>query len=223
MSNDHPAGFAPMAPFDAVTRALAQRWAGIYQLGGGAHFMAGSVYDATDNRFPGHCDCTGLMAYALMYRRNQWNTDAIVKDAIGSQTRFHLVSKDDIVSPGDMLVTGNLESGPDHAGMVCKVLPGFERGSVVGGREWWRGVMMVHCSGAGQLTPDPEKPGKNYGATRINNAYRWRAAHDGHYSRFIRANHLQATMDPKTVSNESRLDEIIGLGVIGACIIAFSV
>ncbi len=189
-------GWAPISPAMVVARALAQRGSGIYKLGGGAHFRASTVYDALENRYPGTSDCTSLVSYSCMYYKNGWNTDAIVKDAKGSNRRFHLVKPDVPVRPSDLLITGNLEDGPDHAGIIVEVLDGFVRGSRTEGREWWRYLRVAHCSGYKQLTIDP-KTGKVFGATRVEDAHRWRKVDaDGHYSRIIRANHV--TNEPIT-------------------------
>lgn len=172
-----------MSAAEVVARALAQRGLGTYKLGGGARFTAPTAFDDDGNQFPDHCDCSGLLAYAAKYRRGSFNTDAIVRDARVTRTRFRLVGRDEAVRPGDFIVKpgpdldhNGVRDYPGHCGVITAVHADFVRGS----EGWWEDLEVTHCSGAKQNTIDP-KTGKRYGAVRTTNASIW--SHAGYLIR----------------------------------------
>lgn len=173
-----PLGFDPLAHAELADLALAQRGIGTYKLGGGAVFTAADAFGEERNPFPGHCDCSGLLAFAGRYRRGPWNTDAIVADATGPRKRFRLVTRGEEVRRGDFLVKAGPDKDgdghrdyPGHCGVITRVLPEFVRGS----KDWYEDLEVTHCSGALQNRTDPAT-GQRYGAVRTTNAAIWKLA-----------------------------------------------
>lgn len=169
-------GFAPIAADLVADLALQQRGLGTYKLGGGAVYTADTAFADQGNQYPGHCDCSGLLAYCGRYRRAQYNTDAIVADALGKKRRFRLVGRGEMVRRGDFLVKpgpdrdgdGHRDS-PGHCGIVTAVSPDFVRGS----KDWYEDLSITHCGGSLQNRIDPTT-GARYGAVRTTNAAIWR-------------------------------------------------
>jgi hypothetical protein len=177
-----PPGFAPIAPGTVVARALSMRGLGHYWRGGGAHFTDPSVFGPLGNPHPSHCDCTGLLAWAGMYARGPWNTDAIVADGLSTHRRFRHVPHDEPVQPGDFIVTGNGEGADDHAGVVVAIVANPRRAPTP---RWWEDYSIAHCAGRSWSSPIPEEHRQDTtGAVRVTNAYRWR-----HTGRFFRPRH----------------------------------
>lgn len=174
-------GWQPMPRELVVDRALAQRGRGRYHLGGGAIYSAPDVYSPEGNNHPGTTDCTGLLAYAAMYKKGPYNTDAIIADATGLRRRFEVVPEDELVQPGDFLITNNGKLLPDHAGVVVEVLPGFVRH----GKRWYRNVRVAQAAGQSWTKTINEQMEDKTGAVRVTDAYRWR-----HTGVFVRAKHI---------------------------------
>lgn len=171
---DH--GFRPLRADEVADLALAQRGLGTYRLGGGAIYTAADAFAADGNQFPGHCDCSGLLAYCARYRRGKYNTDAIVADATLSRRRFRLVDRGEAVRRGDLIVKPGPDrdgdghrDAPGHCGVVTRVLPEFVRGS----RDWYEDLEITHCGGSLQDRIDPST-GARYGAVRTTSAAIWR-------------------------------------------------
>lgn len=178
--------FVPMTRAEVVARAYAQRGLGWYKLGGGAKFTAPDAFAPDGNQYPNSCDCSGLVAYCLRYRRGSYNTDGITRDALHTKNRFRLIERGEPIVPSDIIVRpGPDENGdgkrdsPGHVGIVTNVLPGFVRG----GDEWWKFLEVTHCSGRLQntidtLNVDPFSPktGKRYGAVRSTDASVWKSS-----------------------------------------------
>lgn len=167
--------WAPRPASEVVARALSARGQGYYKLGGGAPYTEASPFDADGNPHPGTCDCSGLIAWAAGYRRDAWNTNAIVADALKRRTRFVLVPRmaavrvgDIIVKPGPDLDHDGRRDYPGHCGIIVGVHADFVRG----GPEWWEDLDVAHCSGARQNRIDPTT-GKRYGAVRVTDASLW--------------------------------------------------
>jgi len=170
--------FAPLAAEEAVQRLLAQRWAGLYDLSGGAVWWAPTAIDELGNEHAGTVDCSGLIAWAYKYRRRQWNCNEILGDARGPQRRWMLVHRGERVRPGDVIV----HAGPDldhdgvpdanghgHIGGIATVDERFEH--LLTDYEL---LGVVHSSGALQLHVDPTDPlHRKYGTTRLTNAAPW--------------------------------------------------
>lgn len=164
-----------------VDRAIAQRGRGRYHLGGGAIYTAPDVYSPEGNNHPGATDCTGLLAYAAMYKKGPYNTDAIVEDARGPQRRFFVVPEDSDVRPGDFLITNNGKLLPDHAGVIVEVLPGFVRH----GKRWYRNLRVAQAAGQSWAKKVNEQMEDTTGAVRVTDAWRWR-----HTGVIVRARHV---------------------------------
>lgn len=168
--------FTLLSAAEFVARALAQRGIGTYKLGAGARWSAHTAFADESNQFPGHCDCSGLLAYAGKWAdpgRGQWNTDAIVADALHAHTRFELATGlvrpgDIIVKPGPDLDHDGVRDRPGHCGVITKVGTDFVRGV----KGWWEHLEVTHCSGALQLHIDPSTM-KPFGAVRTTNAAIW--------------------------------------------------
>jgi hypothetical protein len=168
----------PISASDVVARALAQRGLGWYKLGGGAIFTAPNCVSPQKNQFPDTCDCSGLVAYVFLYRRGPWNTDAIVRDALGPKKRFRKIEMGETVRPSDIIVKpgpdkngdGQRDS-PGHIGIITGVLPTFVRGAP----DYWKHLLVTHSSGAKQNTIDPQT-GKRYGTVRQTEAYSWKTS-----------------------------------------------
>ena len=163
---------------DAVVSRL-RPWIGVplssgrYVLGGGALYTSISPFKEIGSwlaeRYPSlaattlGCDCSGMVATASGYKRGNWNTDAIVADVWltkygrptskpGPRRLFDAVQADDL-RVGDVLVyagpdnneDGNRDS-PGHTGIVSYVAPG----TVMGARDWFKGVKAIHCSSRDQ-------------------------------------------------------------------------
>jgi hypothetical protein len=157
----------PVAPGDVVARALAFVGQGRYELGAGAPFPARTPFAEADNPIPGHCDCSGFVAWCAKYKRGPWNTDGMVKDATRTARRFRLVPREAPVRPGDVIVYPGPDrdhdgerDAPGHCGIVVEVLPGFVRGKA----EWWEHLRVAHCSRRHQDA---------LGAIRITDATLW--------------------------------------------------
>jgi hypothetical protein len=191
VSNPTLPSFRPISAGDVVARALAQRGMGSYQLGGGAIFTAPNVFAPDGNNYPNTCDCSGLLAYALAYRKGQWNVNGIYTDAKIAKTRFRFVGDDETVRPSDLI----LFPGPDHdgdglpdpgthghCGVITQVLPGFVRHAP----GWEKQLRVTHCSGYEQYHLDPAT-GKPYGAVREMDASIWARVST---SRIVRPEHV---------------------------------
>jgi len=177
-----PVSWASIPSHVVVERTLAQRGRGRYRMGGGAIFTAPDVYAPDGNNYPGTSDCTGLLAYAGMYRKGPYNTDAIVKDAKGEQRRFYIVPDDEPVRPGDFLITDRGVLRPDHAAVIVDVLPSFVRH----GPKWWEGLRVAHSLPQVDWSKGvPEQMEDRTGAVRVTDAYRWR-----HEGVIVRAHHI---------------------------------
>jgi hypothetical protein len=147
---------------------------GIYRMGGGADVFAPAPFRN------GFVDCSALTAWCTGHSRAQpfasLNTDGVLRDCRNGQRVYRFVGADEAVEPGDLLTKGGIfEDGrrvkAGHTGGVVEILPGFERGSRVKDREWWRYVRVVHSVG-----PNGKNP-----TVKIGNAISW--AESGYFVR----------------------------------------
>ena len=172
-----PAPHGGFAAADVVSRLRpfvgAPLTTGRYVLGAGGPYTSPTPFRAIGSwlaeRYPSlsaatlGCDCSGMVAWACGYKRGDYNTDAIVADVWiakygkptskpGPRRLFSPVDAGDL-RPGDVLVYGGPDKdmdgnrdSPGHTGIVSEVA----LGTVMGARNWLRGVKVIHCSSRDQ-------------------------------------------------------------------------
>ena len=128
---------------------------GTYQMGGGADVFADSPIARR-----GQVDCSGLTAWCTGHNRSQpsvpesYNTDGMIRDALGPRRLYRLVHTDETVLPGDLIVKGGIfENGKrihaGHTGGIVEVDDQFVRGQ----DGWHRHLTIVHSTGPNGRNP----------------------------------------------------------------------
>jgi hypothetical protein len=180
--------YQPIRADQVVDILLAQRGTPFpparYFLSGGAAFTEPSAFHPGDNLKAGTCDCSGLIAFALRYRRHWQNVNGILADAWdvvrrrpGPMRHYRLIHREEPVRPSDLV----LHAGPDldhdgvpdagghgHIGGVTGVLGDGLRHDP----DWPHLFEITHCSGRLQEHIDPAT-GARYGAVRTTDASLW--------------------------------------------------
>lgn len=148
----------PLTREQGVARALkATTQTGYYRPGTGGRDPSKPVWKTFDDPKLGKIPAADCSAGANNFcGEDRWDeptdtwydTSEILADALRRKDnrRFKKVAAVDQVLPGDLLVYGDKDGRQGHVMMITKVLPGFKRGNLVKGQEWWRFIEGVDVS-----------------------------------------------------------------------------
>ena len=148
----------PLTRDEGVRRAvLATGQRGYYRLGTGGRDPSKPVWKTFKDPKLGNIPAADCSAGANNFcGEDRWDeaedvwydTSEILRDALRRKDnrRFKKVAVVDAVQPGDLLVYPDKDGRQGHVAMVYKVLPGFKRGDLTPGKEWWRFVWVIDVS-----------------------------------------------------------------------------